>query len=236
MSRIRWAPVRRFVWETLAVLSGILIAFGLDAWWDTHQDRDELRESLSAVHAEFSDSRAQLDSVMAVNGAAIDGTDAFLGMTAEEISRLDPADARTLFRALMRADTFDPAASAIDAVISANVLERIDKLQLRSALSAWSGGVSDLVEEQAEVRRVEGALRDLLAREGIADPVISTQIATLDGHPIDPRPALLALRRSAGACQLLLARGADIRLMLGEQRGLSRRIDEILATLAAQLR
>lgn len=236
MGRFRWAALRRFAWETLAVLSGILIAFALDAWWDTHQDQAELRESLSAVHAEFSDSRAQLDSVMAVNRGAIDGTDTFLRMTAPDIANLDPADAATVFRALMRADTFDPAASAIDAVISANVLERIDELQLRSALSAWSGGVSDLVEEQVEVRRIEASLRDLLVREAIADPVIATQASALDRRAVDARPALLALRSSEEARQMLMVRGVAVRLMLGEQQGLSERIDEILATLAGQIR
>ena len=116
--RFRWSTLRRYAWETFAVLSGILIAFGLDAWWDTYRERAELLESLRAVHSEFSDSRAQLDSVMAVNIAAIEGTDAFLRMSATDVAGLDETSARRRLRALLRSDTFDPAASAMEAVVS----------------------------------------------------------------------------------------------------------------------
>lgn len=236
MSHLRWTTLRRYAWETFAVLSGILIAFGLDAWWETVRERQELLESLRAVRSEFSDSRAQLDSVMAINVAAIAGTDTFFVMTPGDVAGLDQVTGVRRLRALLRADTFDPAASAMEAVVSANVLERIDELQLRSALSAWSGAVADLREEQEELRRVEGRLRDLLATEGIADPVITTQAATLDGRSVDARPALLALLTSDGARQLIAVRGTAIRLTLGEQAGLSRRIDAILAALDEQLR
>ena len=50
---------RRYLLETTAVLSGILIAFGLDAGWGLLRERAELRESLVTLQQEFQGTRTQ---------------------------------------------------------------------------------------------------------------------------------------------------------------------------------
>ena len=99
----RRTSARRFVLETAAVLSGILIAFGLDAGWGTLRDRSELRESLSLLREEFATARVQMDTVLAVNGRAIEATSILLELTPSGALALSADEVQYLWVPLQRA-------------------------------------------------------------------------------------------------------------------------------------
>jgi hypothetical protein len=54
---VRW---RSALLEGVAVLLGILIAFGIQAWWDVRRDQAEQRAYLKAMHTELEDNRRHI--------------------------------------------------------------------------------------------------------------------------------------------------------------------------------
>jgi len=222
--------LRRYLLETGAVLSGILIAFGLDAGWGVLQGRDELRESLSALEREFQGARAQLDSVIAVNERAIAASDEFLRMSAADLDSRADEELGAIITGLSRADTFDPGESALNALVSGNNLERIRDPALRDLVAAWSGRVADLREEQVEVRRAEAAIKQQLADSELFVPQLGS-----DPSSFTARDHLRNRMEAEVIRQLLAVRRGGVGLMLLEQRGLSDATDQILARLHAAL-
>jgi hypothetical protein len=221
---------KRYALETAAVLSGILIAFGLDAGWGLVLERSETRESLSTLRREFENTRAQLDSVVAVNVHAIGATEAFLDMVVADLQEISDDSLRTLRLGLERAETFDPGESALAALVSGNILERVPGEELRDLVAGWSGRVNDLREEQAEVRRAEAAIHHHLATAMILIPPLGRPRNSLSGLDV------LEQRMSDEQTrQLYGVRLGAVGLMLVEQRGLSEATDRILELLEAAL-
>ena len=232
MSTETGAPksLRRYVLETSAVLSGILIAFGLDAGWGLMRERTELRESLSTLRREFANTRAQLGSVVAVNERAIQASDEFLRMTVKDLSGISDDSVSTLRLGLARAETFDPGESALGALVSGSILERVPVDELRDLLAGWSGRVNDVREEQAQMWRADAAIRQHLAMSAIYVPRL--------GSPPDSDTERHRLRHKIEdeqIRQLYGVRRDAVQFMLVEQRGLAEATDRILNLLAAAL-
>ena len=230
--------VRRYAWETFAVVSGILIAFALDAGWNEYREARELRESLEVLRSEFRDSRVQLDSVIAVNERAIAATLMAFSASPEEISGLSQDSAFRLLQGLNRSDTFNPSQTAIQALIGVNVLEQIPDPALRAGVAAWSGALEDLAEEQVEVRRMDARVRDFVAESGVgADFHMVPMSDWIAGtSTLDVVAVLEEFAANDPSARLFAARRTAVELMLLEQTGVSERIDDILAILDAELR
>ena len=61
MTETKTIPWKRLVVEAAAIVVSILLAFGIDAWWDARNDVVEEREILIGLEIEFVDLRARLD-------------------------------------------------------------------------------------------------------------------------------------------------------------------------------
>ena len=233
--------LRRYGWETFAVLSGILIAFGLDAGWSAYRESAALRETLAVLHQEFSDTQIQLDTVLVVNHLAIEASSVFLRMTVDDLADLGEDSAGIVVQGLLRSYTFDPANAALSALISVNLLENVRDPALRTRLAAWSGLVDDLREEQSEVRRNEAVMRDEWATLGLwVAPLQGPQLPdsmrekySRGGLSPDysPRDFLRLLMTHDRARQQVALRRRGIVLMLAEQEGVSAAAVTILRLL-----
>ena len=73
-------PIGRVVVEGLVIVVSILLAFTIDAWWDSKQERDERASVLSALRADFSNTIVHLDQVHAMSGAALAASDTLLDL------------------------------------------------------------------------------------------------------------------------------------------------------------
>jgi len=51
-------PWGRILAESFAIIASILIAFGIDAAWDSYREREELRELVEGIHSELIANRA----------------------------------------------------------------------------------------------------------------------------------------------------------------------------------
>lgn len=84
---IEWS---KFLIEGLVIVVSILLAFGIEAWWQDNQDTNREIELLEGINSDFLENRnrllAQLDSIE----QNMQSLSAFIGMSPTEVRLIDP--------------------------------------------------------------------------------------------------------------------------------------------------
>ncbi len=159
---IQW---RRLLAESLAVILSILLAFSIDAWWDSRQEVQRERELLSGLLADFQSSRSGLEARLSLARRMAAGTAGFLELigTYEGATALTVPDSLVL--AVLGGPTYEPATNTLDAAIASGEIERLTNDVLRAELANWRRTLADTREDELEVRRITNEqLVPLLAR------------------------------------------------------------------------
>jgi len=161
--QIPW--LRVFV-EGVVIVGSILLAFGLQAWWEGKEEAKNERQQIAALAADFS----QNIDLLTVRQARIDRS-ARLLTHLRDMLRASPDGSRitvpdSLLNELRYVGTIDPVRGTLDAMIGSGRLDQLSDSALRSALTDWQRLVSDVRTDQ-----VVGL--EYLARELI--PFLATQ-------------------------------------------------------------
>ncbi len=222
--------------DMLLIVASILIAFGLEAWWDGKRTLDEERAALAAVRDDLRAARLELDTVMAHNERAVTAVRTVLAMDPAALESLDPDSASVLTRLSFGGGlTFDPTTGALQAILSGGTLADIRNDRLAAELSAWPGLLDEIEEDQGfiidsynrllEVRIQTGTMeQSLIHREMLPGPA--------DMDPTEVLEALVAgeLNRGILARHMLSVRG-----LLQELEDVDRALDALLEQLDAEL-
>ena len=146
--------------ELGVIVVGILIALGVDTWWQQRQDRGVERESLAAVHTEFQENHARYGEAIRTHQEIVQAVVAVLAASPENCN---DELAETLRVAVYRWQTFDPATGETELLIASGRLALIRDANLRRRLASWSSLVSDLVEDEARAVVRRDAMVDFIA-------------------------------------------------------------------------
>lgn len=140
--------------EVLIVVSSILIAFSLDAWWDGLVQRRQLREQLSVVIAELEVGRSELleagSSHRLLGGAAGALHAQLVDRRAVDVVAVPD----TLVGSLFSHFTMDITTSATTAFVDAGGQSIIEDPAAREALGSWAARMRDAIDDQAQLRAV----------------------------------------------------------------------------------
>ena len=234
MNRLLPANVPRAAGEVVVVVLGILIAFGLDSWWDSRkQDRWE-HTQLESLHGEFSKNLVHLDEVILSHEDATANIEKILTFTIATLEGQAAGFADSTIIALIGWRTSEISMGVLDALLASGDLGRLSDSLLRSKLTAWKAQVLDAQEKEVLARDfVEFVLTPALlneemianayaARPPYADPLIVE-------HGTSPVIASNKLRGLASA------RLGHIRLALHSQRLVRDEVREIMAFLETHL-
>lgn len=91
----RRAPWARILAEGLVIVASILLAFGIDAWWDRAQERREELGYLVALHSEFEQAAEELARDEATRAERIRVIDHLIGQMKERVRA--PQDSLTVW-------------------------------------------------------------------------------------------------------------------------------------------
>ena len=240
------SPFRGRLAEAVVIVLSILLAFGIDAWWQDRVERSEEARLLEALLAEFEINQQRLAEITSFH------TD--LRATAEELLAIaaDPTHvivSDSLDRLLGDVSWWGGfnslEAATLDAVILGGDLARIRSDSLRTELTAWRREVEAAV-------RVERQEYDFF--HGVWTPFLrqNTDIAQISnsttGIPGSPEPyyggqmpavqdrtdhsLLLRNREFRNALALKVWIENDV---LNEYGGLRPRLDRLIELLAAEI-
>ena len=142
-------PWKRFVVEAIVIISSILLAFAIDAAWETRQTRASERAALEGLRQDFVVMQEQLGLAIATHRVRGESFEWFQAATREEILSLSPESSGDIYRNLYVAVTFDVTRGGVDALIGSGTLNLIQNRQLRDLVSTFLTVHDDLADERA---------------------------------------------------------------------------------------
>lgn len=141
--------------ESLAVIASILVAFGLDAWWNERQLRIDLLENLSSVAEEIEANLDALEVETLFHRTAVASID-------DLVSRIDAAEGGAWLTlpdtiasfAFVFPPVFDAATGALDALVAGGGLARLRDPRLKRILGNVPSQVEDVLDGELGARRL----------------------------------------------------------------------------------
>jgi len=145
--------LRWFAAEFLVVVTGILVALSMDAWWSDRAERVQERELLRGLHAEFVTNKALFDRTADLHRQSIAQARQLLKLTGPDPKDIDSTEIDVLlFPLLSEIPSFHPAMGEMEAMLGSGQLALIRNNRLRTAIAAWPGALSLLRETEDEMR------------------------------------------------------------------------------------
>jgi hypothetical protein len=147
--RVSW---RRLLAEGLVIVFSILLAFGVDAWWDGHTERQRETALLTDLLAEFRASRPEL--VQRAEGARrMAGANATLtALVADAAGRGTVEVADSLILAVIGGPTYEPETNALEGAVASGQIEIIRSDTIQAELANWRRMIVDTREDEVLVR------------------------------------------------------------------------------------
>jgi len=150
--------------EGVAIVGSILLAFGIQAWWEGRQLRAEEAVLVEGLRRDFAANQAALAGAVQTHQDMIIDLTVLDRMSLAGISAL-PADSAELYAGGMSFTlTFDAQDATLDAIVASGRLEIISDIRLREHLARWKQLVADADEEARDFR---DASRHLSERQSI---------------------------------------------------------------------
>jgi hypothetical protein len=180
MSNKQTIPWTRISVEAAAIVASILLAFSIDAWWDSVQNRAEEREILSLLRAEFEANQKILARTAGIHRLNLGAMQEIISASEKDIpvhgEYLD-----SLFLQAAGTPHYNPATGALAATISSGRIDLVRNIELRNRLAGWNAIVSDLMlDEQTRRDFVIHEVRPTFAEFGIAGVYSATNGAEAD--------------------------------------------------------
>jgi hypothetical protein len=205
----RQIPWLRISLEGVLIVTSILLAFGIDAWWADQQEQKEAVRLVESLHEDFTATRSSLAETIRIQEETVDRLTRLDRMSALDLARL-PSDSVDGFTfAVVAPWTFDAQSGTLEALVASGRLGVLGVEGLPSALLEWKARVEDLEEEKAEVRAVANISRRRTASLGGPWPTQDLGITPF---------MVQALRDFATADLTVVATDVELRALLREKR------------------
>lgn len=133
------------------IVASILLAFGIDAWWDRHLDRAEEREILAALETEFTRNVDLLDRVIEFHTTNRELLEEGRAATADEVRLLPQVEISRWMLGMCNPWTFDAVLGTTDALIGSGKLDILRSRELRESLTAFVNLFDDAAEDAAYI-------------------------------------------------------------------------------------
>ncbi len=171
--KIQW---KRLSVEGAAIVTSILLAFAIDAWWDDRHERIEERRILESLKAEFLSNAELIPSYIEGHRRSAEYTWALLNAmkSAEPGSTIRYPAAK--FMQVLGHSSTDPQRGALDAILQSGELRYVTNPAIRERLAAWPRLVVDATENEDLLRN----LWDPKLLEALAKDVDLTIIGDVD--------------------------------------------------------
>jgi len=229
--------IPRRLTEGVVIVVSILLAFGIEAWWDERGDRAEERNILEALQEEFTANRAALQEAVRIQEDARRRFGYLRGLTVEEVRSLPRDSVGVLVASLASPRTFDAVRGTVDALVGAGDLGLLRSQQLQRALTSFLSVLGDAAEDAEYM--AEFAIRGWEASLQHGGPWDTPLPISRDDRPTFLSEATAQDLAALRADDMVMGYGAQTRLLawvyLGELRRLSRDVDRILELVEQEL-
>ena len=134
----------RLLAEGLVVVTSILLAFAIDAWWEGHTDRSAEQRILQELAGELRQNQAKLDDMLAFHADTEDAARTALELAASDVA-VEPDSIDQLIGALSWPSGSEWITGSLDAVLFSGDLALIENKELRARIAAWPTSIARVV-------------------------------------------------------------------------------------------
>ncbi len=187
----RQIPWLRVFVEGVVIVGSILLAFGIEAWWDERQERREETELLLGLRQEFIENQVILGASLALVEEGVADLRRFVVLTPDQAAQI-PSDSAWTQVIVPHHRVFSSSLSLgfLDATVSSGKLALIRDSNLRAVLARTSGIQADVAEVLAYATELSLEAATLLGRY----PEIQAGQVALEGQRKIAPSTLRALR------------------------------------------
>jgi len=233
IERSRFRMSGRLLAEAAAIVGSILLAFAIDAWWDDRGARQQEREAIRGLAADFEAASAILSGDnLSVHDSAVAAAKALLDLTGPGPTDVSSDSLARLIPAILRLPYFRPPLGTLDALIGSGQLSLIQDDSLRSALASFPSAVVDY-------NRTQGYSGDVVF--GLVYPYLSERVPIREVglYRNEGSGFTWDARRLVGDLEfenLVQTRLTNSRFAADEGLVMAARIDQILSLLRNEMR
>jgi hypothetical protein len=176
---------RRLTIEAFVIVGSILLAFAIDAAWDTRQAREELREVLEGLGTELEENRGLVAESSSRTILGVERLIRFSAGSTEELLAIPTSDTYDEFY-LPLVVSYDVTIStgALRATISSGQLALIPDPDTRAALTGLEAAFSEIPRLTAEIDRMGAEAATVLGEYEGVQRMWATEPFTLDAETI----------------------------------------------------
>jgi len=218
--------MREVMRELVTIVAGVLIALGLDAAWDTQQDRKLEAAALIALRDDFQVNRTRLEGVVEVFSRVEAASDQLVAISIVQASV--PRDSLLfLVEETSRGHRFEPQLATFSDLVSSGRLGLLRNQQLRRELALFSGFTDRL---QARATTVNGQWRVARTDLGLELYELHPEFRDLESRV--PATDLASLVRSEAFRNFVVARRLNAGGAAADHSQALERSERILELLA----
>lgn len=160
---IQW---KRLSVEAFVIVASILLAFSIDAWWDTRQSVSRERELLASLELGIQNHIAQAENAIDLASQSLQKIRSFISSDAEDFADRSSQSAYDTLRALYQAQGLAQGlldSRSILATLDSDRLSVSSDPDLIAALIEWQGELETLEERNFDVLSTTQRVMDALA-------------------------------------------------------------------------
>ncbi len=160
-ARVPW--LRVFA-EGVVIVVSILLAFGIEAWWDVQQQKQHLRTVLTGLEAGYAEHLALIDENIDYVAGDQGRLRRFIDMDPNDAARI-PADSTWgTLQSIWRPGTSDDNITFLISALEDQSLKLLADPLLHEAIAAWHAQVDELDERVGQMAAAEREALRALAR------------------------------------------------------------------------
>ncbi len=186
----RSSTLRRRVGEGITILVSILLAFGIDAWWDTWREDATLQGHLAAVLAEMEGNRRALLADATRISRAASAQRAILGLTGPAPRALPEDSLAGLIGASFDGVPGILTTGALESLLASGTLASVSDVELQARLLNWRGRYESI---RAQAGVFQAGRASLIETLGDGLPLLDA------AHVVDPGLPSSSFRFDVGA-------------------------------------
>ena len=147
-TRIPWL---RLGTESAAIVGSILLAFAIDAWWDSRIDDKNERQLLGALISEFEETLLELRNRHVTVISREQAADTLRKLDEQSIRQLASEELITLFLQASSQNRADPPTGVLNSAISSGKISLIQNQELATLLAGWEGRLMDMRNTEEDI-------------------------------------------------------------------------------------
>lgn len=218
--------------EAALIVSSILLAFAIDAAWNSRGERQREEELLSALRSDFERNAELLRFARSTHESYRSAASDFLALSTPGAAVSGRAVPDETLIGLVSWHTYDPILGTLNSAVASGQLALIRDDRLRIALAGWVDSVEDLVElevvDRGHAQNFAAVAYDFVPFRSAAFRLTgSDAVGRVSTAEADYAGLLTSLR----AENITANRVAEIGFILGDIDRVERELEAILALL-----